>query len=210
VGVAVSSHIAGTAAEAVFDNVRVETGTPAAWANGDVGEVGRAGSASVNGSSMAVAASGADIWGTADQFHYVYQPLSGDGTIVARVSSIQNTHQWVKAGVMIRGSLAATSAQATMLVTPGGTKGLAFQRRVNDGGLSTSTSAGGGTAPAWVRLVRTGNVISASRSQDGVTWTFVGSDSFAMGQTVYVGIALSSHDNTVVATATFDNISITR
>jgi hypothetical protein len=126
------------------------------------------------------------------------------------VSSIQNTHQWVKAGVMIRGSLAANAAQAMMLVTPGGTKGLAFQRRVSDGGLSTSTGAGGGTAPAWVRLVRTGNVISASRSQDGVSWTLVGSDSFTMGQTVFVGIALSSHDNTVLSTATVDNISITR
>jgi regulation of enolase protein 1 (concanavalin A-like superfamily) len=210
VGLAVSSHIAGTVAEAVFEHVRVESGTPSVWSNGDIGAVGRAGSASVNGASMAVAASGADIWGTADQFHYVYQPLVGDGTIVARVTGIQNTHQWVKAGVMIRGSLAADSAQAIMLVTPGGTKGLAFQRRVSDGGLSTSTGGGGGTAPAWVRLVRTGNVITASRSADGVTWTVVGSDSFAMGQTVYVGIALSSHDNTVVATATFDNISITR
>ena len=48
---------------------------------------------------------GADVWGTADAFHYAYRTLNGDGTIVARVTSIQNVHAWIKAGVMIRESL---------------------------------------------------------------------------------------------------------
>lgn len=211
VGLAVSSHVAGTPAEATFDNVTVKSiATTAAWANGDVGPVGQAGSASITGNSMAVAGSGFDIWGTSDQFHFVYQPFNGDGSIVARVTNIDNSHVWVKAGVMIRETLSADSAQAMMLVTPGGTKGLAFQRRVATGGISTNTSGGGGTSPAWIRLVRTGNTITASRSHDGVTWTVVGSDTFAMGQTVYVGVAVTSHDNAVLATATFDNVAVSR
>ena len=48
-----------------------------------------------------IAGAGADIWGTADAFRYVYQPLAGDGTIVARVASVQSTNAWVKAGVMM-------------------------------------------------------------------------------------------------------------
>ena len=78
------------------------------------------------------------------------------------------------------------------------------------GGISTGTSGGGGTAPSWVRLVRSGNTITASRSSDGVTWTTVGSDTFSMGQTVYVGVAVTSHDNAVLATATFDQVAVTR
>ena len=211
VGLAVSSHVAGVVADATFDNVNVShTVATAGWANADVGAVGQAGSATVNGSSMAVAGSGFDIWGTSDQFHYVYQPLTGNGSVIARVTNIQNSHVWVKAGVMIRDTLAPDSAQAMMLVTPGGTKGLAFQRRVATGGLSTGTSGGGGTAPSWVRLVRSGNTITASRSSDGVTWTTVGSDTFSMGQTVYVGVAVTSHDNAVLATATFDQVAVTR
>jgi regulation of enolase protein 1 (concanavalin A-like superfamily) len=208
VGLAVSSHVAGTIAEASFDNVTVQQG--AGWSNRDIGAVGVAGRASIGGSSISVSGSGADIWGTSDQFHYVYQPLAGDGTVTARVATIPNSHVWVKAGVMIRGSLAADAAQAMMLVTPGGTKGLAFQRRVSAGAISTHTSGGAGTAPAWVRLVRSGNTITASRSSDGVTWTVVGSDTFALGNMVYVGLAVTSHDNTVVATATFDNVGVAR
>ena len=117
-----------------------------------------------------------------------------------------------RAGFMTKcRSLPSTySAQALMLVTPGGTKGLAFQRRIATGGISTSTSGGEGTAPSWVRLVRRGNTITASRSDDGVNWTTIGSETFSMAATVHVGIAVTSHDNAVLASATFENIAVGR
>ena len=40
--------------------------------------------------------------GTSDQFHYAYEPLTGDGSVVVRVASVQNVAAWVKAGIMIR------------------------------------------------------------------------------------------------------------
>ena len=67
---------------------------------------------------------------------------------------------------------------------------------------------GAGTAPAWVKLERRGNTVTAYRSADGVGWTLVGSDTISMGASVYVGLALSSHDNSRLATATFDNVSV--
>ena len=126
--------------------------------------------------------------------------------MIARVAQVEYVQAWVKAGVMIRESLTADSAHAFMLVSAG--KGLAFQRRVAAGGLSTSTSGGAGAAPAWLKLERRGSVIIASRSDDGVTWTVVGSDTFTMATDVYVGLAVSSHDTTRTATVVFDNISI--
>ncbi|HVL66465.1 MAG TPA: hypothetical protein VM364_04295 [Vicinamibacterales bacterium] len=149
---------------------------------------------------------GADIWSTSDAFHYRWRRQSGDFDVSARVTSVEHVHAWTKAGVMVRDRLTADSAHALMLVSPG--KGLAFQRRVAAGGLSTSTSAGAGTAPAWVRLQRRGNVISAFRSSDGINWTLTGSDTFALGADVYVGLAVSSHAAGRVATATFDNVLI--
>ena len=209
VGLAVTSHVAGTTADARFDNVGVSTGqSPIAWSSSDVGSVGQAGSSSV-GSTFTVTGSGTDIWGNADQFHFVHTPISGDVSIVARVATIQHTHAWAKAGVMVRESLADDSRHALMLVTPGGTKGLAFQRRAAPGGISTTTSGGSGTAPNWVKLERSGSVLTAYRSADGVNWTLVGSDTITMGSTVYVGLAVSSHDNAVLATATFDNVTVT-
>ena len=45
---------------------------------------------------------GSDIWYTADQFNYAYQSLTGDGEIIARITSQTNTDGWAKAGPMIR------------------------------------------------------------------------------------------------------------
>ncbi|MBA3638841.1 MAG: metallophosphoesterase, partial [Acidobacteria bacterium] len=196
-----------TTSAAVAITVQAGTTPPApAWTSQDIGAVGLAGTFSENSGVFTIEGAGADIWGTADAFRYAWKPLSGDADIIARVSSIENVHRWVKAGVMIREHLTADSPQALMLVSPG--KGLAFQRRITTAGLSTSTSGGSGTAPAWVKLERRANTITAYRSADGVAWTLVGSDMFTMGGTVYVGLAVSSHVTTSLATAVFDNVSI--
>ena len=159
-----------------------------------------------SGGVMTMEASGADIWNTADALHYAWRRVSGDVDVIARVPSIEYVHAWVKAGVMIRQHLGADSPHAFMIVSAG--KGLAFQRRLTQGGPSTSTSGGFATAPMWVKLERRGNVISAYFSADGGAWTFVGSDTFAMSSDVYVGLAVSSHDNTRLATATFDGVAV--
>src|SRR5712671_5536295 len=53
----------------------------------DIGAVAVAGSASNNGNgAFTVSGSGADIWGTADEFHYVYFQVTNDVAIVARVT----------------------------------------------------------------------------------------------------------------------------
>ena len=180
---------------------------PAGWSTSDIGAVGAAGSGSGSDGAFTITGAGADIWNTADAFRYVYTPLSGDGTIVTRVTSVQYVANWTKAGVMMRESLAPDARQALMLVSPG--KGLAFQRRVSTGGLSTSTSGFTGTAPAYVRLSRTGSTITAASSFDGSSWTTVGSDTFAMPATIYVGLAVSSHVYGTLATATFANTAMT-
>jgi regulation of enolase protein 1 (concanavalin A-like superfamily) len=93
-----------------------------------------------------------------------------------------------------------------MLVSAG--KGLALQRRVAPAGVSTSTPGAFTSAPAWVKLTRTGQLIQASTSTDGTTWTVVGQDTFAMGANVLVGLAVSSHDSTRAASATFSHVTI--
>ena len=181
---------------------------PTPWLSQDIGAVGRAGTASFANATgtYSVTGAGADIWGTADAFRFVYQPFSGDGQIVARVASVQNTNAWVKAGVMIRGDLTPGSAQAMMMVTPG--KGNNFQRRLTNGGVSTGTAGALVTAPYWVKLTRAGNTVTASQSADGATWSTVGTATLAMGANALVGLAVSSHSTTVVATATFDQVSV--
>ncbi len=76
-------------------------GLPPPWVAQDVGNVGAAGSTSESSGTFTLKGAGADIYGTADAFQFVWQPLSGDGQIVARIVSIQNVNAWAKAGVMI-------------------------------------------------------------------------------------------------------------
>ena len=179
---------------------------PADWASRDIGAVGVAGSATGDGTAFTVRGAGADVWNTADAFHYAYRTLSGDATITARVASISGTQAWTKVGVMIRGGTSAGSAHAFMLVSLG--RGLAFQRRTSDGALSTSTAGPTGTAPRWVRLQRSGALIVASASTDGTTWTTVDTDTFALPSTVLVGLAVSSHSTSSLATGAFDDLTI--
>lgn len=183
------------------------TSLPGGWSSSDVGAVGRAGSAAENGGTFTVRGSGADIWGTNDAFHFAYRALSGDGSIVARVASISGTDAWTKMGVMVRGSTAPDSAYAFMLVSVG--KGVAFQRRTSNGAQAVHSSGGSGTAPRWVRLTRTGSRLTASVSTNGANWTAVGSDTLTLPSSVLVGLAATSHDNSALATGTFDNVAIT-
>src|SRR4029077_487832 len=85
---------------------------PSSWLDQDVGSTGLAGSASYANGVFTVKGAGAQIYGTADAFHFVYQPLSGDGTIIARLVSVQGGSGYVAPGVMIRETLNAASTNA--------------------------------------------------------------------------------------------------
>jgi len=185
--------------------LRTNGDTQDCWQHQDIGSVAAAGSASSTACAWTVLGSGANIWGTTDAFHYVYQSLSGDGQIIARVVSMTNTNAWARAGVMIRETLTATSKHAMIVVTPG--NGISFQRRTSTGGTSTATGGSAVTAPYWVKLTRVGNTLTGYESSNGSTWTQVGTDTVTMATDVYIGLAVTSHNDGTLCTAVFDNIS---
>ena len=212
VGVAVTSHAASVRTTAKVSNLKVTKlggggALPTGQQSMDIGAPAIAGSATFASGTYTVKAAGADIWDAADQFHYVYQPVTGNVEVIARVASITNTDVWAKAGVMVRESLTAGSRHAMVVTSIG--KGYAFQRRPEPNAYSVHTSGGTGTAPGWVRLVRTGDLFDAYRSADGVSWTKIGSDTIQMGDTVYVGLAATSHNAASATTAVVTNVKIT-
>ena len=179
---------------------------PVVWTGGDVGGPGVAGGFALNGGTFSINGSGADIWGQSDQFHFVRQSLAGDATIVARVVSLTNTNPGAKAGVMIRESLAAGSRHVMVVKTRA--NGTALQRRQVTSQASVSTAGVNAGFPYWVRLTRSGNVFTGFTSPDGTVWTSLGSVTVNMA-TAYAGLAVTSHDNTRVATAVIDNVTLT-
>jgi hypothetical protein len=163
-----------------------------------------------------ITASGADIWNLADQFHYGFKMLTGVGSIEAQVLSVDNTDPWAKAGVMIRETLDAGSKFAAVYITPG--NGCRFQARMDTGIAATSDTAVVTTqqtaikAPYWVKLERdvAGN-FRGHYSANGTTWTAMSwnPQNITMSSNVYVGLALTSHNNAATCTAKFSNVRTT-
>jgi regulation of enolase protein 1 (concanavalin A-like superfamily) len=206
VGLAVSSHQDATLATGTFDSVRVtET---VAFTSTDIGTVGIQGATTLSGSTVTISGGGADIWNTADAFRFYSQPWSGDGTITVRVRSVENVHPWTKAGVMFRESTAAGSKHIMLLVSPG--RGLSVQSRTVTGGTSHEVTRAAGVAPEWLRIRRAGGAFSMSASEDGVTWRTLASSTLAMAGTLLVGLPVTSHDTSQLATAVFSDLSVAR
>jgi hypothetical protein len=159
--------------------------------------------------------SGADIWAVngveADEFHFAYKMLTGAGSIIAKVQSINDTNGWAKAGVMIRESLNPDSAHAFACITPA--NGVASQYRPSTGGTSGNYNQTGVAAPYWVKLERSiSGLFTVSHSANGTSWqpvTGAMAQNISMGANVYIGLALTSHDAALTCQAVFSNVTTT-
>lgn len=179
------------------------------WQGQDIGSVAAAGSFVEEDGSITVHASGADIWGRRDELHYVYQTLEGDGEIVARLTSLTPAHDWTKAGVMVRATLSSESRHAMIISTVG--HGVAFKYRKRDGGPSAPSGSGRRLSmPVWLRLVRSGNTLTGYVSRNGSHWWRWDRVRISLPRSVLIGLALTSHADGVLATATFDNVTVRR
>jgi hypothetical protein len=178
---------------------------PAPWTTQDVGAIGIAGSASASSGTFTVSGSGADIWGTTDAFRYAFQSISGDAQVVARVTALQNTHTWAKAGVMMRESMSATAAHVILDVTPSGT--IEFMTRASTGAVMTVVGNSAVSLPVWLKLSRSGSTVRAFTSANGTSWLALGSTTVSAA-TPNIGLAVTSHDTTRLNTATFDSVTV--
>ena len=182
---------------------------PPALTSVDVGSPSEAGTViySSHSDTYTVCGNGAGTGGTADEFHFVYETVSGDCEIVAKVASMVPWSPGTQAGVMIRESLAAGSAHASMLVTR--SNGGAFESRTTTGGTLASTTVGGIEAPYWVKLVRAGNLLTGYTSPDGVSWTAAGSQTISMSSVVKIGLMSATPSTSQFSDAVLTDVTIT-
>ena len=143
-----------------------------------------------------------------DAFHFVWQTISGDGEITARINLLEATGTSSRVGVMIRDTLASNSRHVFMGMTDD--KDYRWVRRTSMNGNTSTTSSGTGTVPnTWVRLARVGNTITAYKSSNGTTWTQVGSLSASFPPNCYVGLVVASGTSDALNTSQFSNVSVT-
>ncbi len=180
-------------------------------ANEDIGGPGLAGSASYNSGSgvYTVTGGGTDIYGTSDKFRFVHEPWTGDGRIIARVTAVENTHAWAKAGVMFRESTAADSKNVDLILSAGNKT--QFLYRATTGGTTQydpDAIVSGISAPYWLRLERHGDTFAGWQSPDGEMWFLTDATTFSMNAATRVGLAVTAHNDADLNTSTFDNVSM--
>jgi tetratricopeptide (TPR) repeat protein len=114
--------------------------------------------------------SGRDIWRGDDQFHYAHNALNGDGSITARIESIEYPHEWTKVGVMMRDTTTPDSAFAAVFVTPWNRVCFQYRSATGEDVVGVNSEPYAVSLPCWVRLIREGNAFKARHSDDGTEW----------------------------------------
>lgn len=184
---------------------RILFSLPAGFQDTDIGTP-TGGSASVSSNTLTVNGQGTDVgYGLTDGFHFVYESLTGDGSISVELTGLTPSNSGnSNAGLDLRSSLAT---DASTMMIGNNDQGLTYVNdRTTDGGNGTNIAFPNldfGT-PTYMQLSRSGSTITASVSDDGSTWYQVAQDTLTLPSTVLIGFAVDSHDNTTLATGTYD------
>jgi len=174
----------------------------------DVGATPKPGSAIYDSKrrEYSVIGGGANMWGTADAFHFVWKRVSGDVTLSASVSlqgTEGNPHR--KAGLMIRQGLGPSDAYADALIHADGLTSLQYREKEGWETLEVRAEA---TAPKFLRLERRGNNFMLFVADADRHFTRVGSATVVLHDPVYVGLAVCSHDAEALQTAIFSAVQL--
>jgi hypothetical protein len=158
------------------------------------------------GSGYNISAGGVAFGGTNDGGQLDYRVTSGDFDFMVRLDSLSLADPWTEAGLMAREDLNPGSISASVLATPS-ISGTFFEGR----SATNASAAVSGHFPVnypntWLRLKRSGNVLSGYGSLDGRNWTQLGSLSAVLPSSLYFGFGVSSHNTNQLATVAFRDL----
>jgi TolB protein len=179
-------------------------------ASTDVGAPRLAGSATYNAVSQhyRLSAAGVNMWGPKDEFHFAWKRLKGDFILQARLQLVgTGTDPHRKAGVIVRTSLDADAPYADGAVHGDGLVSLQFRRTK---GSQTEESRSQLTGADFVRLERKGSTLTLSVARFGDMLTTNQVEGLELGDDVYVGLFVCSHNPDVVESAVFRDVRLVR
>jgi hypothetical protein len=192
-------------AEATLEITILPAQLPLPWSLGRIGTVPQEAAAWGDAISLKVKSSGS-MAGLADNGILTWQTLSGDGEIIARITTIENANSTSRIGLMIRESLAPNSRHA--FIGTDGSGSLRWVRRTRTGGSTSSSNAGIGMPPnLWLRLARTGDTITAYTSLSGSSWSRVSKITVPLGASSYMGLMVSGGAYTL-SSGVFQNVTV--
>ncbi|HYW48255.1 MAG TPA: hypothetical protein VE959_35655 [Bryobacteraceae bacterium] len=187
-----------------------QTGKFGAFTNSDdVGAPPLKGSAEFEASTRQykITGSGADIWGKADQFHYVWREMSGNFAVTATARFLTDGNAHRKAVIMLRKSLDTDSPFVHLAIHGDGMPSVQFRNSKAD---NTNTVdfpiEGPGT---WkLKLVRQGTAVTVWIGKDSAPLRELGHTANQLGSPILVGLGVSSHTQEATNTVLFSDVSV--
>ncbi len=207
-----TEYVTQTLQEWLFQDIIPVTNPATQTATGNTATDDTTGLFTVNGA-------GTDIWDNQDCFQFAYERLSGDGSIIAHMSSLPSgVDEWAKAGIMFRDSLDAGAPNAFACLT--GSHGQRFSYRPSANAASLRNGNSTLTSPLWLKITRVGNTFTAysstssqtSLALDDASWVPIYSttpaQTFTMQANAFVGLAVTSKNPGSLMQVTFDNVGV--
>jgi len=175
----------------------------------DIGNPSIAGSVKISSNGFDITAAGTDIWGVKDEFHFVYIERKGDFDFATRIESLAAGDLYTKAGIMAREDLTASCRHIYFQVFSDNNPrnknngGYEFQYRPVKAGemkaIYPKSAEGSPEFPVkypntWVRLQRVKNEFTGYYSTDGQNWKVYTKYTLELPETLYLGLAVTSHN----------------
>jgi uncharacterized repeat protein (TIGR01451 family) len=187
---------------------------PMGFTAGDVGTPTLAGrNYTCDNQTIEMVGGGADIWNNADQGYFATKIVTGDFDARVRVTGLAGSNTVTKGVLVARESRNADSANVHVSLNPPAPARNQVEMGLRPAAAAATVAVGSSFVPAgvpngWMRLTRLGNVFTGYRSTNGVDWILLGQTNVAFGSALEVGLAVTAHDNTLLATGTFDGLII--
>lgn len=174
----------------------------------DVGRVKFPGRTLYNAQSQeyTISGSGSNIWSGHDEFHFVWRKIKGDFILRTRAAFIgKGLEPHRKWGWMVRASLDSNAKHINAAVHGDGLTSLQYRPEM---GAETKELKSSLTFADVVQLERKGNVYTMSVARSGQPFVSEKLDSVDLGDEVYVGLFVCSHNAKAVETAVFSNVRV--
>ncbi len=180
---------------------------PVPWNGIDIGGPNPAGSSQTAGGAFTLRGGGGTLAGSKDRFHFVYQSVTGDCTLSARVSAGAGMDSGESAGLMVRQALEDGSDFVAAMLAPGVGAASIYRTLYAP---QTAAAAAPGNSPLWLKLVKRGDRVQSFMAEDrsGVpgNWKQVSGEQPVPSGMIYVGLYQASGPQG--GTAAFDHVSL--
>jgi TolB protein len=174
---------------------------------GDVGTSARKGSVVFDPirQEYRITGGGANMWGTRDDFFFVWKKLTGDLAITATVKIVSDGNNHRKAGLVLRQNLEPGSVYADAVVHGDGLTALQWREKTDE---ITRTIHFPINGPTRVRIERRKNRIILFAGKAGGPLMEMGDTELAPFTPVYAGLGVCAHDDKAEVTALFTDVTV--